>query len=252
MKMFQNDLRRWITEASRLTEAAQMFEWPEEAYELILEYVTHGEMASPTQFDASFDRLMQLLPRPRKGQILFRVLRLHIDQVAQIRTGGLILPEHRRYTSWTKSQTALDRLVWDRQKGVDGESVVVIRQEVPAQNIVVDLVAFYRKYRLNNPDFSEWDRYVRPEHEVIVRHDGPWVITPDMVAEITTSIADTSVQPPLKGQAFLATNGKWERIAGMADADDQPGSSVFAILTVHGDLAFVRKDRKGRWIEVDM
>lgn len=215
------------------------------AYELISGYVTHGSMSAGDEFDGDFDTLMRILPRPRRPMRLYRVLRLDSPHIAQIDKGGLRLSE-RRYSSWTKSKDSLDRLLYDRQR--DGSKLVIIQAMIAGNNIVVDVAAFYRQNYFTSGDIPEWSRYVRPEQEVIVRHDGPWLITPEMVVEIVEP-KTSSDRTPRVGEWFMASDGTKERIA-VVDLENS-SDGVYRITTESGDPVFLRLNRQGKWIEIE-
>lgn len=218
--------------------------FPEEAYDIIYEYVTYGSMQKTDQFDTNFDRLMQLIPRQRKSMILYRVLNLDIKEIEEIKTKPLIL-HYRKYSSWTKNISSLDRLLFDR----DTKTNVVIRKTYEPQNIVIDVKNFYTKYKLNNRDFEEWDRYVRPENEVIVSDPTSLIISYDMIYDIKHPSME-KILPPSSGTKFINTSGKWERMEELASSDDQPGNNIFAVY-VDGVIIYIRQDSKKRWVEID-
>ena len=216
--------------------------FPEAAYDIISSYVTHGSLKSPNEFDNQFDKLMRLLPRPQREMLLYRVLRLSDRQIQQIQTGLTL--EARRYSSWTKSQRSLDRLLYDRRHD---QKLVVIKSQIPPQNIVIDVANFYKKHQLTTGDFEEYGRYVKPEQEVIIR-DISLTITLEMVIEIIEPHPPNTKVPKI-GTSFTATNGTREKIKFVDVESGNDG--VFEITTIDSDRAFIRLNRKGKWIEVE-
>lgn len=230
----------------RLVESSTSEVWPEEAYDLISGYVTHGSVTEPGQFDPWFERMLKLLPRPRSSKTLMRVLNLNDEQLAAVQTDGLNL-ELRRFQSWTKSTASLERLVYDRDKGV---LPVVIKEIFPPSAIVVDVVAFYRQWHMTSSDFPEWSRYVLPENEIIVQHDGAMRITTSML--VPQEYHTLSEAPPKAGDTFTS-GGTRERIRSLADPEEQPGHGLYAVIVAPGgEMAHVRRNRQtGKWIEVE-
>ncbi len=227
----------------RIVEAAAS-PFPEEIYELISAYVTHGSMQTPDEFDEMFDRLWNLLPRPRSAETLYRVLRLTPDQLREIETTGLML-ERRRYSSWTKSPKALERIMYGRRQY--GTILVVVCVRIPARNILVDVAAFFEKHGLTSHDFEEWHRYVRWEQEVIVRENEPLRITPDMVIEYEPYVEPEKIAPPKTGSYFVALDGSEERIRHVVT---KTPASEFEIVTADGDRTTIRRTADGEWVEL--
>ncbi len=135
-------------------------------YELISEYVTYGEWKNPNQFDHIFQRIMGLLPRPRFPMTLYRVLRLTDEQRSMYEAGWLTL-KNRKFSSWTTDINVANKLAQ-----IKGNNCLVISEQFGPSHIVIDVQEFYQDNDFDNSDFTEYDRYVRREHEVIVFDSG--------------------------------------------------------------------------------
>lgn len=217
----------------------------QQAIDIIGAYVTHGALQDDDQFAAEFDRLWRILPRPPAPLTLYRVLRLPAAQAAELEAGRAVGLRPRRYASWTKDSGALERLVHGRQR--PETSLVVMRQEIAAADILLDVADFYERHGLALGCVEEWDRYVRWEREVITRQPAVCQLLPETVVAIEAYAAPTPVPPPMPGAAFTALDGTRDRIGAVLDPG--PGH-VFAVLTADGDPARVRPTKDGDWLEL--
>ena len=159
----------------KLLEAELPQEVLTDAYEIISGYVTHGEIRPHHQesINASFRKLMALVPRPEESFTVYRFLRLTDEQLRAVQSGGLTL-EMREFSSWTKSLDAA-KLIAMKKQG-DGHPIIV-KARFPAREIVVDVCEFYDEHHFTAPDFSEYRKYVLPEQEVVICHHGPIRLT---------------------------------------------------------------------------
>lgn len=149
----------------------------ERVYQILSGFLSYGELELYDQFDSYFDELRDLLPRPANGQKLYRLLRLTAGEAAMIEDGGLALPPH-RYSTWTTSLDVAERRA---SRGRKGRVAVIVEQEFTADDIVVDLRAYYEQEEIQ--ETLEWPA-VKRNAEVVVEHDPDVVIRPDMVVRL--------------------------------------------------------------------
>ncbi len=133
-------------------------------YSLISGYVTYGEWKEPNQFDHIFYQLMGLLPRPRTPMTLYRVIRLSDEQRSHYEAGDLTL-KNRKFSSWTKNLDIATRLAHTK-----GDNCIIISEQFPPENIVMDVQDFYDDNSYDRNRYPEYRKYVINEEEVIV-HD---------------------------------------------------------------------------------
>ena len=215
---------------------------PERAYDILYGYVTHGEMTKHDQFDADFQELATLVPRPAEGMTLYRVLRLTDEQVAAIQNGGLTL-EMRNFSSWTKDHGAAIRLT--HLKRGDNGTVVIVTARFPAREILIDVADFYESNFFTR-GYDEYWKYVRPEQEVIVNHSGPIRLT-DANTEIST--IDTnhiSEWPQIGDKVFYEEQDDAHEIEDVDHEQDYAARGIFYVDIGHDNVP-VRKIGDGEW-----
>ena len=234
-------MRNWITIAESLSQ-----EQISDAYKIIYEYVTYGEMTRPDQFDQKFQKLMQILPRPDHSMVLYRFLRLTPEQVQQIQNGGLVL-EMRKFSSWTKSLEAAKRL--SLIKRGNGEAVIVTAR-LPGREIVVNVAEFYEENEFWGNEFEEYRKYVKPEQEVIVNHSGSIRLTP----ENTTVESVPHFDPPEIGDDFFwdEDDEDSKEIIGVADEQPYAQRGIFIVDTEYDERVKVRNVGPGQWEAVQI
>lgn len=215
------------------------------AYNLISEYVTHGQMRADDQFDGVFDELWHLLPRPGDRYTLFRVLGLPREQVERLKSGQRVALRPRAFSSWTKSERALGRLIAGRRGG--GLVPVVVRKAVPGSAVVIDVERFYRENHFTE-GYDEWARYVAWEQEVIVRHDGAFGIGPEDVVRIVED--SPPVEAPEPGDVIINTSGWEEEIEDVPAQQPRAAEGVFQVLVNGGERVWVRDVGDGEWEEL--
>jgi hypothetical protein len=206
----------------------------EEAFDLIYEYVTHGEVhgtAHEEHFDRSFERLLQLLPRPEKGLRLFRAMRLTDEQVATLRTGRRVVLQPRRFMSWTKDAEVAERIAWG--KGRTGHPIIVTRH-ADAAHIVVDVMRFYQTYDMKDESYFN---YVRREREVIVMHDAPLILTKTN----TRLLERANILPPKPGDmVFMDEDENPYEVVAVPDYQPETSNGVFTVKVRYMDKVVVR------------
>lgn len=197
--------------------------------ELLLDFVTRAPIT-----DDLMDEVMHALPRPAHGMKLWRVIVLTRAQARQL-PKGVSYPTY-RYLSWTKDESALDRLAFARSRG---GIPAIVAMDIPANQICVDVQAFVdhlMELERENPslDFDTADLVsYADEGEVIVHHTAPLALTPqnthlfrpqgterpqvgDKVYRPHTLADDTS---PIEQVLGRNPNGSW-RIVWYGGEDD--------------------------------
>jgi hypothetical protein len=253
-----HDLRRFINLIEGAAPAKSLNEITEplpdetmsEAFDLLYEYVTHGEVRTPSDeeyFEESFTRLMELLPRPAKSIHVARALRLADEQIAQWQSGHLFL-KPRRFMSWTKSADAAERLAWSR--GRTGHPVIV-SYEAPPSLVVVDVKQFYETYGVKDDSYFN---YVRKELEVIVRHDQPLMLT----RENTVLLERAQIVPPSVGDfVYDGDDENPFEIVSVSDYQPDAEAGIFQVTTRYYHELDVRpimvngQQAEGEWETVD-
>jgi len=246
-------MREWIN----LVEANAMVirrvsgdkEQIKDAYDIISEYVTFGEVTAERRahFEKFFKELMVLIPRPDHIATLYRFLRLSDEQLAAIKGGGLTL-DMREFTSWTKSLEAA-KIIALKKRG-EGHAVVVTARFAPRE-IVVDVQEFYEENHFHGEGFYEYEKYVRPEQEVIVHHHGPIRLTPQNTMLLGKP---ETIMPPKVGDLFFWHNGDDDGYE-IEDVDhEQPYADrgLFYVTPEGHNSELARNVGEGWWESIDI
>ena len=200
-------MREWINIVENLSQ-----DQISRAYQLISEYATYGEITENRRnhFDRNFEELMRILPRPTETFEVFRFLRLNDEQYNELKNGSLVL-EMRKFSSWTKNIRSAELLAIKKQ---GSGNPVIVKAKFPSKDIVVDVADFYAENDFDNYEFSEYEKYVRPEQEIIIYHHGAIKLTPENTIFLDK---EKKINPPMIGDRFF-----WNE-------DDEDGREIFAI-----------------------
>lgn len=210
-----------------------------DVYEIISNYVTFGEWASPTQFDRPLSRIAEILPRPDYSMELYRVLRLNDDQLSLYEIGKLVM-EPRKFSSWTKDYSIAKRMAQSK-----GDNCIIVNHTFPADKILIDVKDFYDEHQFDDYHFTEYHKYVVREEEVIVMDSGPLKITSSN-SEMHVNEPST---PPMIGDVVFFEDGD-DYSEEIDDVDsEQPYSNrgIYSVSTEDGRQHWVTSLGGGQW-----
>ena len=219
-----------------------------DAYEIISNYVTHGEVRPEHQaaIYKDFRELMNILPRPSESFEVYRFLRLTDQQMRAIKTGLTL--EMREFSSWTKSLDAAKTIAMKKQG--NGHPIIV-KARFPAREIVVDVSDFYEENDFTARDYSEYHKYVLPEQEVVIYHHGPIRLTPQNTLPLEKP--QEGLRPMIGDMFYWGPDG--EDGFEIEDVDyDQPyaGRGIFYVTPEGHQPEPCRNIGPGEWEFIDI
>ncbi len=225
-----------------------------EAYELLSSYVSHGSMQADDQFDETFARLAEMVPRSLVRPIAraHRVVVIPRAELDALRAGGTTTLRPRAHGSWARSERAALMCLRSRFAAMgDDMAALVVAKSIRTDQVVVDVQRVYETLGFDCGTVEEWGLYASWEEEVIVRQDA---------AMLTLSIRDVShaflpgdhhALRPFGGEVAWSEDAQ-DLVVVDAVADAQPGApDGLWDVTVDGADVTVRWDARGRSWEID-
>lgn len=204
------------------------------------QYINYGKWNN--HLEEILDNLYKTLPRPSHDMTLYRVLSLSDEKINKLEQGETISIDSRPYSSWTKSKSSISHIINNIH---DGRDIVVIVKKFKPTEIVVDVDDYYVKNNLT--DMVEYDQYVEPEKEVIIKYPLN-VITPDMIVNIVQNTKTHNW--PKNGDYFINSNGNEEEIKLIPSDQPRKERGIFKVLTSYDETAWIKITNDEEWKEI--
>jgi len=204
------------------------------------QYINYGKWNN--HLEEILDNLYNTLSRPSRDMTLYRVLSLSDEKINKLKKGETISIDSRPYSSWTKSKLSISHIINNIH---DGKDIIVITKKFKPSEIVVDVDDYYVKNNLT--DMTEYDHYVEPEKEVIVKYPLN-VITPDMIVNIVENLK--THKWPKNGDYFINSNGNDEEIEFIPSDQPRKERGIFKVFTSYGETAWIKINNDEEWKEI--